>query len=90
VLARLSGNQFAALIKTDTLNAAKTKLQTLQQAANQLEIKDNDKQTTFSVCIGATNMKGENTMESFFKIASDALNTAKKEGKNKLILTEMT
>ncbi len=88
ILARLGGNQFAAHIKAENIEAAKTQLQKFQQTVSQLEVKDNDNQTNFSVCIGATTMKGESSVDSFLKIANDAILKAKSGGKNKLVLTE--
>jgi diguanylate cyclase (GGDEF)-like protein len=88
ILARLGGDQFAALIKAENIEATKAQLQALQQTVNQLEIKDNDNQTNFSICIGATTIKDENSIDTLLKIANDAIIKAKNEGKNKLILTE--
>lgn len=86
ITARLGGDEFALYLSADSAADGKAQLQALQQSVNLLNVKGENATTNFSICIGATIMDAECSVESMLKIADAVLSQAKSQGENSPVI----
>lgn len=83
ILARLSGDEFAAVLIDTTTEQAKEKLNRVMDKIRRFEFVDNDLLFTSSISVGMINIKPESTMTDLFKQADNACYAAKEAGRDR-------
>ncbi|WP_330109983.1 putative bifunctional diguanylate cyclase/phosphodiesterase [Methylophaga thalassica] len=84
ILARLSGDEFAAVLIDTTSEQAKEKLNRVMEKIRRFEFIDNDLLFTSSISVGMVNIRPESTMTEIFKQADNACYAAKESGRDRL------
>ncbi|SFK40746.1 putative bifunctional diguanylate cyclase/phosphodiesterase [Methylophaga sulfidovorans] len=84
ILARLSGDEFAAVLIDTSPEQAKEKLNRVMEKIRRFEFVDNDLLFISSISIGMVNIRPDSTMTEIFKQADNACYAAKEAGRDRL------
>ncbi len=84
VLARLSGDEFAALLIDTTQEQAEAKLNRVMEKIRHFEFIDNDLSFNSSISVGMVNITASTTMTDIFKHADNACYAAKEAGRDRI------
>lgn len=88
IIARIGGEEFLILLPNTAIEGAKIHCENLRKKIEDIEIVDEEKNQTikFTVSMGLTSFKDDDTLDSVLLRVDDGLYTVKRTGKNRLFV----
>lgn len=87
IIARVGGEEFLILLPNTSLSGAKVHCENIRQMIEQLKIKDGNNSISFTVSMGLTFFKEDDTLDSVLLRTDDSLYQVKRSGKNSLLVS---
>jgi diguanylate cyclase (GGDEF)-like protein len=86
IIARVGGEEFLILLPNTSLENAKKHCENLRKMIENLKIKDGEHNISFTVSMGLTHFKDDDTLDSVLLRTDNSLYQVKRSGKNSLMV----